>query len=323
MIAAALLGCALLAGCGGDSDSEPEQTPPPAAKAGDFPSARGKTLAELSGEVGGEGPVLAPSVSQLTTGGESRFGFGLFNRSREQITDASVAVYVAPAGGGPAKGPYVARWESLAVKPQFQSRQTASDPNAAKSVYVARIPFDEPGTYDLLGIARNGDRLVAVTPASPGVKVVDEATDPVPGPGDRPPRIHTPTEADVGGDLASIDTRLPPSSMHDADFADVIGKNPVVLIFATPQLCQSRVCGPVVDVAEEVKAAGGDDVQFIHMEVFRDNRIDKGVRPQLAAFHLQSEPWLFTFDRSGKVAARLEGAFSERELEQAIARATG
>jgi hypothetical protein len=64
-------------------------------------------------------------------------------------------------------------------------------------------------------------------------------------------------------------------------------------------------------------------VEFIQMEVYRDNRIDKGIRPQMAAFHLRSEPWLFVFDRSGKVAARIEGAFSERELEQAISKATG
>ena len=38
-------------------------------------------------------------------------------------------------------------------------------------------------------------------------------------------------------------------------------------------------------------------------------------------FHLPSEPWLFTFDRSGKVAARIEGAFCERELAEAIAAA--
>jgi hypothetical protein len=73
---------------------------------------------------------------------------------------------------------------------------------------------------------------------------------------------------------------------------------------------------------EQEKAKGENgDVSFIHMEVFNDNRIDKGIRPQLTAFHLVSEPWLFTFDRSGKVAARIEGAFSERELAQAIAAA--
>ena len=316
-----MLACALLAGCGGDDSSSSDQ-PPPAAKAADFPKPEGKSLVELMNQVGGSGPVMAPSGLELRTG-THRFGFALFNSSREQITNASVAVYAAPAGGGPAKGPYLARYESIAVKPQFQSQQTASDPDSAKSIYTAEIPFDKPGQYELLGIARTGGKLVAATTPTGGVVVKKESGDPIPAVGTRPPRIHTPTEAEVGGDVASIDTRLPPSSMHDADFADVLGKKPVVLLFATPQLCQSRVCGPVVDVAEQVKASSGDDAEFIHMEVFRDNRIDKGIRPQMAAFNLQSEPWLFVFDRSGKVAERIEGAFSERELEQAISKATG
>jgi hypothetical protein len=319
---AVLLVCALLAGCGGDDSSSGDQQAPPAAQAKDFPKPSGKSIVELLNDAGGNGPVLAPSGLELRTG-KHRFGFALFTPSREQITNASVAIYVAPAGGGPASGPYLARWESLAVTPQFQSRQTASDPDAAKSIYTAEIPFDKPGKYELLGIARLGGKLVPATTPSPGVVVKKESGDPIPAVGTRPPRIHTPTLADVGGDVASIDTRLPPSSMHDADFADVLGTKPVVLLFATPQLCQSRVCGPVVDVAEQVKANTGDDVQFIHMEIFRNNSIDDGVRPQMAAFHLQTEPWLFVFDRSGKVAARIEGAFSERELEQAIAKATG
>jgi hypothetical protein len=315
-----VLACALLAGCGGD-DSSSDQQAPPAAKAADFPKPGGKTLVQLLNQVGGRGPVLAPSGLEFRTGTQ-RFGFALFDRSRKQISDATVAVYAAPAGGGAAKGPYLARYQSLEVKPQFQSRQTASDPDAAKSVYTVEIPFDKPGKYELLGIARLDGKLVPATTPMPGVVVKKASGDPIPAVGTRPPRIHTPTEAEVGGDIASIDTRLPPSSMHDADFADVLGKKPVVLLFATPQLCQSRVCGPVVDVAEQVKASSGDDVEFIHMEVYRDNRIDKGIRPQMAAFHLQSEPWLFVFDRSGKVATRIEGAFSESELRQAISKAS-
>ena len=316
-----LLACALLAGCGGDDSSSGDQ-PPPAAKAEDFPKPGGKSLAELLKQVGGSGPVLAPSGLEFRTGTD-RLGFALFTRSREQITDASVAVYAAPVGGGPAEGPYLARFESLSVKPQFESRQTASDPDSAKSIYTTQIPFDKPGKYELLGIARLGGKLVPATTPMGGIEVKETSGDPIPAVGTRPPRIHTPTVAEVGGDVASIDTRLPPSSMHDVNFADVLGKKPVVLLFATPQLCQSRVCGPVADVAEQVKANVGDDVQFIHMEIFRNNRIDDGIRPQMAAFHLQTEPWLFVFDRSGRVAARIEGAFSERELKDAIAKATG
>ena len=311
----------LIAGCNDDSGSGNEQPPPP-ARAQDFPKPEGRSLNELLAQARlGKGPVLAPSGQEFRTG-KQRFGFALFRKDRSQISDASVAVYVARAGGGPAKGPYLARYESLDVTPQFQSRQTASDPNAAKSIYTTDVPFGKPGRYDVLGIARRGSKLVAATLPQAGIAVKAASKDPIPAVGSTPPRIHTPTEASVGGDIASIDTRLPPSSMHDDDFASVLGKKPVVLLFATPQLCQSRVCGPVVDLAEQEKAKPGmGDVAFIHMEVFRDNQLDKGIRPQLSAFHLLSEPWLFTFDRSGKVAARIEGAFSERELAQAIAAA--
>jgi hypothetical protein len=317
LIAAALL----VAGCGGDSGSSDEQAPPP-ARAQDFPKANGQTLQQLLARLGG-GPVLAPSGQEFRTG-KQRFGFALFRKDRSQITNATVAVYAAPAGGGPAKGPYLARYESLSVRPQFQSRQTAIDPNAAKSIYTTHIPFKKPGRYEILGIARQGKKLVAATLPQAGIVVKKASDDPIPAVGTAPPRIHTPTVTDVGGNVAAIDTRLPPDSMHDVDFADVLGKKPVVLLFATPQLCQSRVCGPVVDLAEQEKAKSeSSDVAFIHMEVYNDNRIDKGIRPQMVAFHLLSEPWLFTFNRSGKVAARIEGAFSERELAQAIAAAKG
>ena len=317
---ALVLPALLVGGCGGSSSSD-EKAPPP-ARAQDFPTARGQTLRQLLTKFP-SGPVLAPSGLELRTG-RDRFGFALFRRDRSQITNASVALYMAPASGGPAKGPYLARYEDLSVRPQFQSRQTATDPDAAKSIYTAKIPFGKPGRYEVLGIARQGKKLVAATLPSAGVVVKKDADDPIPAVGTAPPRIHTPTITDVGGNAAAIDTRLPPSSMHEVDFADVLGKKPVVLLFATPQLCQSRVCGPVVDLAEQVKAnAANSDVAFIHMEVYRDNRIDKGIRPQMAAFHLQTEPWLFVFDRSGRVSTRIEGAFSQRELEQAISKATG
>jgi hypothetical protein len=320
-IAVLLLACALVAACGDDDDGQGENQPPPVANPAEFPEPGGRTLAQLRQGLGKGGPVLAPSVLVLTTG-QNRFGFGLFERDRAQIANAQAVVYVAPVGGGPAKGPYPARYESLEVKPQFQSQQSVQDPDAAKSVYVADIPFEKPGTYEILGIARLDDRLVAATSASGPLRVLKSAQDRVPRVGERAPRIHTPTKAEVGGDVASIDTRLPPSSMHDVDFADVLGKEPVVLVFATPQLCQSRVCGPVVDIAEQVKADHEGEAEFIHMEIYRDNTIEEGFRPQVVAFGLPTEPWVFAIDRRGKVAARLEGAFSEGELEEALGKAT-
>jgi hypothetical protein len=74
----------------------------------------------------------------------------------------------------------------------------------------------------------------------------------------------------------------------------------------------------VVDVAEQVRAQIGDKAAFIHQEVYRDNKVNKGLRPQLAAWRLASEPWIFVIDRNGRIAARFEGAVSVPELRAQV-----
>jgi hypothetical protein len=303
------------AACSGDDSGEQMSAPPPPARPEGFPSADGKTLRELLGEVGQRGPVLASSVSQLTPG-ENRFGFALFDLARAQIADAPVALYMAPVGGGKARGPIPARFEEMDVKPQFLSETVARDADAAKSLYVATLDFPKPGRYEVIGLTRLDNRIVAATPAGGPLEVVKDG--PVPDVGEQAPRASTETVADAGGNLEQIDTRRPPSTMHDVDFADVVGKRPALLLFATAALCQSRVCGPVIDVTEQVKAERGDEIAFIHQEIFKDNDVSMGFRPSVAAWSLPTEPWVFTVDRSGRVAARIEGAFSADELNRAI-----
>ena len=288
-----------------------------------FPRPGGKSLAELRKGFG-PGPVLSPSVSILDPG-RNRFGFGLFDRARRQIAEAPAALYFAPAAGGKVSGPFPARFEWLKVKPQFQSRNVAEDPDAARSLYVADLKFPKSGRYEILGAVRLDDRLVAAS----RVQVEVYRKEPVPKVGDPAPEIDTPTKASVGGDVAKIDTRVPPDDMHEVDYADALGERPIVLLLATPALCQSRVCGPVVDIAQQVKASYKGDAAFIHMEIYKDNEIKPGClegrrplsdcyRPQVLAFKVATEPWLFTIDRQGRVAARIEGAFSESELEKAV-----
>lgn len=320
LILAALAAAVVPAGCGGGDNDDSSATPPPVARPEDFPEPAGRKLATLQRKYGVGGPVLSPAVKSLQVG-KNRFGFGLFTRSREQIANAPVALYLAPVDGGPARGPFVSRYESLEVEPQFRSRSVSADTDAAKSVYVADIDFKKPGRYYVLGLARLDDRLVAATPAGPPLEVVKD--DPVPDVGEEAPRMHTPTRASVGGDLAKIDTREPPSDMHEDDLADVLGKKPVVLLFATPALCQSRVCGPVVDIAEQVRAKYTDDAAWIHQEIYNDNVVEQGFRPQVKKWSLPTEPWVFTIDRNGKVAAKMEGAYSADELEAAVKKAIG
>ena len=334
-LAALLAGAGVLAlaACGSDDDNA--NTPPPVARPQDFPQPAGRRLGELIKQFGPEGPVLSPAVSELEPG-TNRFGFGLFDRSRRQIADAPVALYLAPAVNGrvttgKVEGPFTADYESLSIKGPYQSQTVAKDADTAKSVYVAKLKFPKPGQYAVIGVARLDDRLVNTGPVS----VVVKKDSKVPRVGEAAPKIDTPTSDDVGGDLKQIDTRTPATSMHEQSFRDVVGKKPTVLLFATPSLCQSRVCGPVADITEQVKQErGNDDVAFVHMEIFQGNEIKQGClerkrpleecfREQVIAYNLPTEPWLFTVDRNGRVAARVEGAFSERELKQAIAKAGG
>ena len=300
-------------GTGSSGSSVVTATPPKIPSVTQFPKVRGRTMNQLTANVQNAGLVLAPSVSLLLPG-TNRFGFGLFDRQRKQVTDAVGAVYIARNENSLAHGPYVARWESLDVKGHYLSKTVATDPNAAKTLYVANVPFKTAGKYVVLGLFRLDNRLVG---AGTTVKVVKH-TD-VPQPGDPAIKVDTPTKDSVGGDLSKIDTRDPHDDMHDDNLADVLGKRPAVLLFATPALCASRVCGPVVDIAEQVRhTRPQDDTAWIHMEIYNNNQVNDGYRPQFLAYHLPQEPWLFVIDRKGKISSELQGAYSASELQKAV-----
>ena len=178
---------ALIAGCGGsDKPNRPPPQPEPTGQPADFPSANGKTLNDLASMADGQGPVLAPSVSLLHKG-VNRYGFALFDTARKQITGAEVALYTARANGSGVRGPYPARSESLAVKPQFQS-ETWQGSDAAKSVYVADVPFKRNGKQAVVAIAKLDGR--AGTGSSVNVKSGGGAAEP-PGVGDKAISVHT------------------------------------------------------------------------------------------------------------------------------------
>jgi hypothetical protein len=80
----------------------------------------------------------------------------------------------------------------------------------------------------------------------------------------------------------------------------------------------SRVCGPVTDIVASLQHQFENRIAFVHQEVYVLNQPAKGLRAQLKAFHLQTEPWLFTVNRSGIIAARLEGAFGVKAVAGAL-----
>jgi hypothetical protein len=347
-----LAAAALAAGCGGDSESDTTTTGAtaadrPAPPRSAFPSAAGKTLGELVKSADGHAELVVSPAALAFFEGENRYPFGVFEPDRSQVDDAEVALYIAevpPAKGGsggvggngkqkkgalararqealeqPAQGPFPASIESLATKPAYRAKTTTDDPDAATVAYSADLDFTGKGEWRIAALVKQDGELNATLLPSAAVGEFEG----VPRVGDRAPTIHTPTLADAGGDPSEVTTRIPPDTQNRVDYADVLGSEPIVLLFATPQFCQSRVCGPVVDVAEQVKDEYGDEAAFIHMEIFKDNDPGKGVRPQVQAFKLPSEPWLFAIDRQGVVRAEIEGAFGVEALTRAVKEVTG
>jgi hypothetical protein len=339
---------ALLGACGsdsgtGESTASGAETAPslPAPPKSEFPSARNRTLRQVLKAADGPAETKIVPSAEAFYPGVNRYPFGVSDRDGDGIDDAEVALYYAKAptprpdskskSGNrgqtakaqqqaldqPAVGPFPAAIESLGTEPAFAAASTGDDPDAVRVVYSAQLDLPSAGEWRVAAIVREDGELRGTPVAT---AVVGEFRR-IPRPGDAAPTIHTPTAQDVGGDLSKITTRIPPDTQNKVDYAEALGKEPIVLLFATPQFCQSRVCGPVVDVAEQAKKEYGDKAAFIHMEIYNDNDPAKRVRPQVRAFHLPTEPYLFTIDRAGIVRAAVEGPFGLELMHEAVDKA--
>ncbi len=339
LAAAAALGLAL-AGCGSSSSSsasgstpssqtspasqtstasaQSSSTPPPAVDelaaaenptASQFPSAKGHTLQQLASRATSSAQLGA--ATGTFTPGTGRFAFAL-NTSSGGFVYAPTALYLATSPNSAAQGPFLAPADPMTVAPQYRSRQNTG-PGGIKAIYAAQVPLPHKGTYYVLSLTKTSNGVIG----APGQIAVAESS-PIPAAGQRPPAIATDTPASVNGNISLLTTRVPPESMHAVSLKDVLGKHPVALLFSTPQLCTSRVCGPVTDIAVSLQKRFGKRIDFIHQEVYVNNQPSQGLRPQLKAFHLQTEPWLFTINSRGVVAARLEGSFGVNAVTKAL-----
>lgn len=334
-----IAGAVLLAGCGSGDSTETTSASAenrPAPPKSEFPQANGRSMSEVLEPAGPTELVLSPEAMVFYKG-MNRFPFTVLRKDKSTVTDAEVALYFAPvpevtqnlerakAKGAaararlkaleePAVGPFPAKIESLETKPAFEATSTRADPYAVSAVYVSEIDFPTEGEWRIAAVIKEGGQLSATV--LPGVIV--GAFKRMPKVGDRAPLIHTPTAADVGGDLSKLSTRIPPDTQNQVDYADAFGREPIVLLFATPKFCQSRVCGPVVDVAEQVKHENEGKAAFIHMEIFKGNDPAKGPNTQVRAFRLPSEPWMFAIDKDGYIRDAIEGAFGVEALTEAL-----
>lgn len=334
-----LLACGafLVAGCGGGTDSTSQVNKEaeagksmPAPPKSAFPATEGRTLRKFL-----EDEVKVSSTAKITPSAEAfypgtnRYSFLVAEKDTktgmagEEIDDAEVAIYFSKVPPSKARGegfkqlavgPFPARIESLATKPPFQGTTTTEDPDVANVVYSTEISFPSDGEYRPVALIKEKDGWAKARLRS--IQVGEFAK--IPRPGEKAPLIQTPTAKSAGGNLAELSTRVPPDTQNRVNYADVLGKEPILLLFTTPKFCQSRVCGPVVDVAQQAQHEFEGKANFIHMEIYNENDPSKGVRPQVRRFHLPTEPWLFAINREGIVSATIEGGFGSKLMDQTV-----
>lgn len=239
--------------------------------------------------------------------GKSRFVFGLIPQGGKPKVGGAPLVYVAKKPTDRPLGPFHATWQAFGPAPG-DSLGVPPFPG----FFVAEVDIPSPGNWGILATDTDNGKPIGGTagipvqqqvPAAIGSKAISEPT----------PVATTPDEA------AKIDTRQPPSPMHyiSLDAALQNGK-PTVLVFATPLLCQSRLCGPVVDEALVVyNQVGVAKANFVDVEIYPDRDANKPT-DAFTKWGFQSEPWVLVIDKDGVIRGRFEGPSTAGEISAAL-----
>jgi hypothetical protein len=267
------------------------------------------------------------TTSELVVG-QNRLAFGLL-RQHTLLADADVVVRVYDIRGddaalvAEAPAPYrrlevIEDGRPVHVHPDG-TRHVHGGTTDVVGIYVAQVSLARPGAWGVEVLARRNDG-----PAEASRFRVEVLASPrTPALGTAAPRSRNLIASDVA-DLRQIDSSEPPDPrLHQVRIADAIAQGkPLVIVFASPRLCHSRVCGPMVDVVRTLIPAYGDRVAFVHQEVWpRDSTGE--FTPTAQEWRLPSEPWIFVVDARGTIRAKFEGLTTRRELESAVGHMLG
>ena len=222
-----------------------------------------------------------------------RFAFDL-TAKEGYASGRPASVAIAPPGAKPSTFiPAVARGKGL---PEF------------RGVYSIMATLDHPGYWqgvlDYEGTKTPFAFQVGAKPVSPI-------------PGSPAPRAASPTTLHTLG-VDPICTRVPACPLHTTSLDTIIGKGrPVAVMFATPARCMTRYCGPVLDTFLRLRP-GYAAIDFVHVEIYKNNQTTDLISTVNAWGPLQGEPWLFGVDAKGLVTQRLDGAFDQTEMQSLL-----
>jgi hypothetical protein len=297
--ALALLLAACGGGAGGGSASSPETT-----ASAQLPDWVKSALGEEDGP-----DVAATMGSSDFAVGENRMVFLVVRENGALVQAPTATVRYAAADGEPRTANAVL--ESLGAKEEGGGQEKPGQFDVTQ-VYVAHLDTPREGRYWFVADPA-GERIQAVG-------TLDVAARPrTPALGSKAPASDNPTLADAPA--KEITTADPPDTgLLRYSIADsLMAHTPFVVVFATPEFCVSRVCGPTVEVVQKVAHEfAGSGIRFIHVEIYTDNDPKKGYNKWVREWRLPTEPWVFLVDASGKVRGKFEGAVSVEELERAV-----
>lgn len=300
----------VVAGCsGGDSSSPDTQAADPQAESTETTGTKTLTApgwaAPLLSKKGPEGAAVMASSDFGV--GRNRVTFLLVRDDNSLVRAPLADVYYRPTAGGPTK-------KSVAQLLPIGVEASPTEKDDVKEIYVAHLELPRTGKQWIVvqprGVAFQGFQILDVKAKPTAITI-----------GDRAPPSRNPTLATRPA--AKITTSRPPDTglLRYSVAESLQERKPFVVAFATPAFCQSRTCGPTVDVVDAVrKRFESKGVRFIHIEIYEDNLPGNGVNRWVKEWKLPTEPWVYVVDRDGVVRDRFEGAISVPELEDSIRR---
>jgi hypothetical protein len=297
----------LLAACGGGGDDE-GATGTTVAQGGDAAAgdadgdAASPTPSPEDGEAAGEGSVeglilARVFLSQQPAGQEVRLPLALADTEGALLSNppSSISVRVGPADGELGGATTIARHDRGVPRPYFPLRTT----------------FDGVGSWRIVADAGGTLAETVVSAVPPGELPA------VPRPGDPMVAIPTPTP-DAPQGVDPICTADPPCPLHEDSLDQLVGGDRhIALLVSTPAFCQTAICGPVLELLLEQRAAYAAEVAMVHAEVFTDSTATT-YTDVVRAYGLPFEPALFLARADGTVVERLDYTFDASELEQSL-----
>lgn len=296
---------AALAGCGGDD--EPVQVGEVEAT----PAAEGSLPAWVASQLEAEGPDVALTMSTSDfAAGTNRVGF-LVVRNDGSLVQAPRAEVLVGAEDVTEPVSTTAILEPLGPHTHPEGAEP-HDHEDITDLYVAHVELPAAGRYWLV-VRPEGEALQ-------GVGTIDAREQTLsPAVGSKAIASDNPTLADAPAE--EITTADPPDAeLLRHSIADSLAEGiPFVVVFATPAFCQSRTCGPTVEVVDRVRQnLEGSGVRFIHVEIYEGNDPASGTNRWVKEWHLPTEPWVFLVGGGGVIEAKFEGSVAVDELEAAV-----